>query len=121
MYFHDKVQSNKSLAEAYQLALSLNSNGTFQTVSDADSTRHAKPAIMDSLERVFIPGANCHLTLREYDCLSWLAKGKTQDQIAEILNISHRTVKAYVLSAREKLDCTNQFQLGMMFSKIGLI
>lgn len=52
---------------------------------------------------------------RELDCLHWLAKGKTQDQIALILGITLRTVKAHISNTKQKLNCYTQFQLGMAY------
>lgn len=116
LHFNDKVQSHKTLARAYQYSLSLDTeHGKFQTIVTEDT---AKPMLLASLDRIYIPGADAYLTRREYACLGWLAKGKTQEEVAEILGISHRTVKAHIISARKKLNCVNQFQLGMLFNKI---
>lgn len=43
------------------------------------------------------------LSSREVEILQWTAAGKTQQDIADILNISHRTVEVHLRSAREKL------------------
>jgi DNA-binding CsgD family transcriptional regulator len=57
-----------------------------------------------------LPAAARHkpvLTSREIECLKWCAEGKTQQDIAEILNISPRTVRFFLESARVKLNCLN--------------
>ncbi|MFZ1813632.1 MAG: LuxR family transcriptional regulator [Rhizobiaceae bacterium] len=46
------------------------------------------------------------LSPREIECLSWAARGKEAYAIAEILQISEFTVRDYLKSARQKLDCT---------------
>lgn len=43
------------------------------------------------------------LARRELDVLMWSAEGKTAGEIADILDISTRTVNAYIASAMEKL------------------
>jgi DNA-binding CsgD family transcriptional regulator len=48
-----------------------------------------------------IDGAS--LTPRETEVLSWLAKGKTNRDIADILGMSHRTVNKHLEHIFEKL------------------
>lgn len=43
------------------------------------------------------------LTVRERDCLSYLAEGRRQDAIAEALGLARVTVEAHLRSARHKL------------------
>ncbi len=47
------------------------------------------------------------LTPREVECLKWCAEGKTQQDIAEIIGISPRTVRFFLETARIKLNCLN--------------
>jgi DNA-binding CsgD family transcriptional regulator len=42
------------------------------------------------------------LTDREMECLSWIAKGKTSDEIALIIGISRNTVNNYITSIMNK-------------------
>ncbi|MDC0738508.1 autoinducer binding domain-containing protein [Cognatishimia sp. SS12] len=44
-----------------------------------------------------------NLSLREIEILQWIAAGKSQQDIADILSISNRTVEVHLRSAREKL------------------
>ncbi len=60
------------------------------------------------------------ISQREKECLYWLAKGKTQEQIATILKITERTVKAHISNSKQKLNCYNQFQLGMICMQLKL-
>ncbi|MFC0245891.1 helix-turn-helix transcriptional regulator [Falsochrobactrum ovis] len=48
------------------------------------------------------------LTPREIDCLRWAANGKTDGEIAEILNIARWTVVTYLQNAKIKLNCSNR-------------
>jgi LuxR family transcriptional regulator, quorum-sensing system regulator CinR len=47
------------------------------------------------------------LSRREEQCLIWAARGKTYQDISEILNISFGSVKSYLDTARHKLNCVN--------------
>ena len=44
------------------------------------------------------------LSARELEVLQWLAVGKSQQDVADILNISARTVEVHMRSSREKLS-----------------
>ncbi len=48
------------------------------------------------------------LTPREIDCLRCAANGKTDGEIAEILNIARWTVVTYLQNAKIKLNCSNR-------------
>lgn len=50
------------------------------------------------------------LTLRELECLRWVASGKTDWEIAQILGLSPLTVKTHVDQARIKLDARTRSQ-----------
>lgn len=67
-------------------------------VTRVRETSLAKP---DSPEAERI--AEAALTPRETEVLSWLAKGKTNRDIAEILGMSHRTVNKHLEHIYEKL------------------
>ncbi len=50
------------------------------------------------------------LTRRERECLSWVASGKTDWEISQILNIAEQTVHEYVQNALIKLNATTRAQ-----------
>jgi len=50
------------------------------------------------------------LTRRERECLSWVAAGKTDWEISQILNIAEQTVHEYVQNALIKLNATTRAQ-----------
>jgi DNA-binding CsgD family transcriptional regulator len=54
-------------------------------------------------------GRTSHVKLspREKEVVTYLANGKSRDQIAEILSIKAVTVRAYLESTREKLNAEN--------------
>jgi len=67
-----------------------------------------------------------HITQRERDCINWYLRGKNSGEIAIILGISRRTVETHIEHIKQKLNCTNLFQLGyslaaMEFKEHGFI
>jgi DNA-binding CsgD family transcriptional regulator len=50
------------------------------------------------------------LSAREKECLIWTARGKTSDDIAEIINRSTPTVNYHLQKAMRKLNAVNKFQ-----------
>ena len=54
-----------------------------------------------------LPAFPVHLSNREEQCLLWAARGKTFQQIAEILDLALGTVKMHLDAARQKLRCMN--------------
>jgi DNA-binding CsgD family transcriptional regulator len=62
-----------------------------------------------------------HLTLREIECLRWIARGKDTSEIAVILSISPHTARYYLKSARYKLDCVTSAQAVSRAVKLGLL
>ena len=62
-----------------------------------------------------------YVTKREMECLLWLHHGKTFEDIAQILQITERTVRAHVNSVKEKLKCQTMFQLGEKINQFKLI
>ncbi len=50
------------------------------------------------------------LTKREQECLSWTAEGKTNPEVAAILQISEATVTFHMRNAMQKLNVTNRSQ-----------
>ncbi|AYG65188.1 MULTISPECIES: LuxR family transcriptional regulator [unclassified Rhizobium] len=48
------------------------------------------------------PERDFDLTERELECLSWIAEGKTSDEIAMILGISRNTINNYITSVMRK-------------------
>jgi DNA-binding CsgD family transcriptional regulator len=56
-------------------------------------------------------GANEHeLSPRERECLRWIAVGKSDWEIGEILNLSGKTVNVYVERAKQKLQAATRTQ-----------
>lgn len=63
---------------------------------------HIHDSVMnsDSLSQILYHPS---LSTREVEILQWVAAGKSQQDIGDILSISHRTVEVHLRSSREKL------------------
>lgn len=62
------------------------------------------------LSRADSGGAPLNLSPRERDCLSWVAEGKSDWVVAEILGISPHTVHAHIENAKRKLNVASRVQ-----------
>ena len=54
-----------------------------------------------------LPSPPVKLSRREEQCLIWAARGKTYQEIGEILDLTFGSVKTHLDSARHKLNCMN--------------
>ncbi|MEX1662150.1 LuxR family transcriptional regulator [Thioclava sp. 15-R06ZXC-3] len=78
----------------------------------------------DSIMRTSgVPGALGYssLSAREKEVLQWTAAGKLQQDIGDILSISHRTVEIHLRSARQKLGAFTTVQAVGRAIGMGLI
>jgi DNA-binding CsgD family transcriptional regulator len=66
-------------------------------------------ALIDSAAHVGSkqPKSDVQLSPREEQCLVWAGRGKTHNEIAEILGIGSGSVKSHLDSSRHKLHCIN--------------
>jgi len=68
-----------------------------------------------------VPLNAVNLTERERECLLWAAEGKTGGEVADILNISERTVVFHLHNAGRKLGVTNRQHAVSRAISMGLI
>jgi DNA-binding CsgD family transcriptional regulator len=61
------------------------------------------------------------LSNREREALQWIAAGKSQQDVGDILGISGRTVEVHLRSAREKLGALTTVQAVGRAIAFGLI
>ena len=54
-----------------------------------------------------LPEPQTQLSRREEQCLIWAARGKTQQEIGEILGLSSTSVRSHLDTTRHKLRCIN--------------
>lgn len=68
------------------------------------------------------PTASGHdLTDREVETLTWVARGKSSSEIAEMLGISERTVNFHVENVMRKLDVVSRVQAAVVAVQSGWI
>jgi DNA-binding CsgD family transcriptional regulator len=65
--------------------------------------RQLQPLLGDECERSVSPGVQDRLTEREREVLRWLAAGKTDRDIADLVHCSHRTVQKHLQRIYVKL------------------
>lgn len=61
------------------------------------------------------------LTDREIDVLRWTAEGKTSAEVAEILNVSERTINFHINSVVAKLGVCNKTSAAVRAAMLGLL
>ncbi|MEM9286805.1 MAG: LuxR C-terminal-related transcriptional regulator [Pseudomonadota bacterium] len=64
---------------------------------------------------------NLRLHPREYECLQWVAVGKTDTDIARILSLSPNTVRNYIERAKDRLGAPNRTSAVVRALKEGLL
>ncbi len=79
------------------------------------AVRERFPAFVDSPNAVVLSG-------REQQCLRWAAAGKTTEEVALILDLSHETVRVYFKRALRKVGAStraqaiaNAYELGLLY------
>ena len=65
--------------------------------------------------------AASQLSERERECLSWVAVGKSDWEIGEILTINAKTVNIYVERAKLKFNATTRTHAVVVALRLGLI
>lgn len=114
LYFKEKVVSDKQLSEIYKLSYSIDpQNNRYETEKANHLNYDYKPKSL-----ILNIDNHSKLSLREIECLHLMNNGKTMQEIALVLNISLRTVKAHFEHCKTKLNCKNLFQLGRVSSNL---
>jgi DNA-binding CsgD family transcriptional regulator len=71
---------------------------------------HCALEAMEELKEQKSPQSSVVLSVRETQCLSYIATGHEDEQISRLLGISPRTVRFHVDSAKAKLGVTSRVQ-----------
>ncbi len=67
------------------------------------------------------PETQIMLTSREKEVLCWTAEGKTAYEIAQILDVSERTVNFHINNAITKLGTSNKTQAAVKATALGML
>lgn len=115
LYYKDQINSNRDLRHIFK---------TRYTTSLNDNRVNSKKALIDSSIHVttkYVSAINEYtISKREILCLYWLSNAKTMDEIAILLKISRRTVKAHIENIKRKIGCFTLFQLGQAYNHLEL-
>lgn len=112
LYFKDRAKKIIRRAEANKISLPFH-NDTLDFVNDP------KNIIFDN---ALIEQKNIlTLSVRQKDCATLLLKGMQYKEIAQILNISSRTVETHINYLKRKLNCSNKIELILQLSKSTLV
>lgn len=70
---------------------------------------------------VQLPAAPVEFTRREIQCLKWAAAGKTDSEIATIMNVSVPTIRFHLTNASRKLGVSGRSQTVRLATNLGYI
>jgi DNA-binding CsgD family transcriptional regulator len=65
--------------------------------------------------------AQVMLTKREVECLRWAAAGKTNEEIATIIDLKRTTIRFHIRAAAQKLDAVNRDQALFKAAQLGFL
>src|SRR5450631_3355176 len=88
---------------------------------DRHQTDAAEQAARRSARKRPSPAAPVKLSRREEQCLIWAARGKTFQEVADVLKISFGSARAHLDTARHKLHCMNLTQAVAVAIATGVI
>jgi len=108
LYFNEKINTNYELKKSHDIKIIMNKNDK-NNFHDENENKISLP-----INRIYF-SYDVYLTLREFQCLHWLSKGKTIEEISLILSISARTMKIHISNMKNKLRCKSLFQLGLAY------
>lgn len=83
--------------------------------------QYAHAAMARLLTPKLAPGIETAMTAREKEVLLWTAEGKTAYEIAQILNLSERTVNFHINNVVQKLGTSNKTQAAVKAIALGLL
>lgn len=81
----------------------------------------AEPAAFRLANQVATPDVDEVLSTRELQSLFWASRGLSDEDTAEVLSISHRTVRKHIDSAIRKLQALNRTHAAVIATKRGLL
>lgn len=117
-YFTDTVNTDRNLSQSYDFKFTIdNKIAGYFTKENIDEDGYEAFNEQTNTNRIYLEHVK-YITNREWQCLYWLSKGKTLKEIATVLAITERTVKAHLTHIKEKFSFDNLFQLGILFEKL---
>jgi LuxR family transcriptional regulator, quorum-sensing system regulator SolR len=84
-------------------------------------TQYAHAGMSRLLVPKHVPESKVVLTSREKEVLRWTAEGKTAGEVAQILNMSERTVNFHVNNIVVKFGASNKTQAAVKAAALGML
>lgn len=103
----DKIYAKYNINRTVSILANKNS---FLNIDETDITILSKPSIITSQGEIM-------LSNREYECLNYIAHGKTAKEIASTLNLSPRSIELYIKNIKNKLNVNNKFEAVKLFKQ----
>jgi LuxR family transcriptional regulator, quorum-sensing system regulator SolR len=84
-------------------------------------TQYAHAGMSRLLVPKHVPESTITLTSREKEVLRWTAEGKTAGEVAQILNMSERTVNFHINNIVVKFGASNKTQAAVKAAALGML
>ena len=119
LHFNDKINPSKILSNAHDIKFSIAENAPGFLLKNGNMTEDKTSRAL-FLKKLQLASSTStpDLSLREIEILSWLHRGKSLNQISEILQLAEITIKKHIAIIKDKTGCYTQFQLGEYFSSL---
>lgn len=117
LYIRESLAKNKELKNAY------NKKYQYNLISfDGNSQLNSKPNSELHVRKYYLGGyfGDVYFTTKEMDCMILLYQNKNINEMARILNLSSRTIEAYLENIRLKISCPTKTALVLELSRNNL-
>ncbi|TAL64961.1 MAG: LuxR family transcriptional regulator, partial [Legionella sp.] len=114
--FKDKLTQVKELAEIYQHSTTVN-KAADQRNPLLVKTKAKELDLNQVGHRTLNFTASEFFTENERDTLRWLALGKSAQMIADINQVSRKTIERHIAAIKDKLGCYTLFQMGIKIAE----
>ncbi|MCF6776551.1 LuxR C-terminal-related transcriptional regulator [Thiotrichales bacterium 19X7-9] len=110
------INEDKNIIQKTKLAILRSENNQLYVISfnmkDIHNSLFAQYA-----ESTGSPNVNINFSTREMECINWLVKGKSAQEIAIILGISAKTVQWHINNIKDKFGCYKISKLAYLAGK----
>ncbi len=116
LYFREKLQMDKQLQKGYNIRYESRIPNNSIAVADDPTTKF-------TIKKYYLGGPfnDIAFSKREAECLQQLFYGKTAKMIAQILQISHRTVESHIEKIKLKTTCASLAELCKKLEQCNLL
>ncbi|CDZ78797.1 Bacterial regulatory proteins, luxR family [Legionella massiliensis] len=121
-YFNNRLKNIPELAAVYKLPINIGDRAKQQRKINTiiDDPRRIDFEVEAKNRLHFKHESRYYLNPKERECLQWLRLGKSAALIAEITEVSRKTIERYIESIKAKNNCYTMLQLGEKIAASGL-